>query len=363
MRNAILFVFRKNRLINRIHRFLPFKIKYYFDSNFHKTKLYDSIFTNSKIETIKNQKIDFEEYSYEIKSQNVYNLKDIIIFRENGALMDRNKDIYINTFKGKEITNYNLYYNLDFFKLSRKIKVKATFIFAPKNYWHFHVEFLAKVILVNQQFNEITIFSNELIYQWQKDALSFYNIPANKIIYTKTTDRYIRFYDFLYLDFFGTDYLGFNCKSSSILLQHEIAIRIESIINKQKRIYITRKKAQTRKILNEDKLIELLNHFKFEIVTLEDLTIDKQYALFANSEIIMAQHGASLTNMLATSNSTIIEIFNPNWPMNMYSLMANATQNNFYRINISEFEGNDPQSANYIVNITDVNFILNKLCN
>jgi hypothetical protein len=67
--------------------------------------------------------------------------------------------------------------------------------------------------------------------------------------------------------------------------------------------------------------------------------------------------------MLATSNSTIIEIFNPNWPMNMYSLMANATQNNFYRINISEFEGNDPQSANYIVNITDVNFILNKLCN
>lgn len=80
---------------------------------------------------------------------------------------------------------------------------------------------------------------------------------------------------------------------------------------KKKRIFISREFASTRRILNEKALFDALLPFGFEKVYLENLSIADQAALFASAELIVAPHGAGLTNLIFCDPGTkVIEIFN-----------------------------------------------------
>lgn len=65
--------------------------------------------------------------------------------------------------------------------------------------------------------------------------------------------------------------------------------------------------------------------------------------------------------MLAVSGATVIELFNSDWPMNMYALMALETNNFYYRIYNEEFNGNNPQSADYIVDIHQIESLFEQI--
>lgn len=65
-----------------------------------------------------------------------------------------------------------------------------------------------------------------------------------------------------------------------------------------RRIYISREKAEYRKVLNEEAIIETLKLHNFEVVNFETLTIEQQIKLAAETEILVSIHGAGLTNMM-----------------------------------------------------------------
>lgn len=76
------------------------------------------------------------------------------------------------------------------------------------------------------------------------------------------------------------------------------------------RIYVSRRDASKRKIMNEDELVQLLKRYDFEVVTLGDKSLAYQAGLFNNAEVILAQHGAALTNLLyVSSGSTVVEVY------------------------------------------------------
>jgi capsular polysaccharide biosynthesis protein len=77
------------------------------------------------------------------------------------------------------------------------------------------------------------------------------------------------------------------------------------------RLYISRKKANVRRIVNEDEIIQALLPYGFQPVCLEDLSVQAQAELFHRAEIIIGPHGAGLTNLIFCSpQAHIIEIFN-----------------------------------------------------
>ncbi len=95
--------------------------------------------------------------------------------------------------------------------------------------------------------------------------------------------------------------------TSQFYLEHIAEIRdlfisnneqIKSDISPIKRIYVSRKKANRRKITNEKEIEIFLKQHGFQSICFEDYTITEQVALMQNAEILISMHGAGLTNAL-----------------------------------------------------------------
>lgn len=77
-----------------------------------------------------------------------------------------------------------------------------------------------------------------------------------------------------------------------------------------KKFFISRSKAEHRRITNEADICTELGKRGFQTVYLEELAVLEQIALFNNAEFIVAAHGAGLTNLLfAKPGTKVIEIF------------------------------------------------------
>ncbi len=74
----------------------------------------------------------------------------------------------------------------------------------------------------------------------------------------------------------------------------------------EKCIFISRRKANYRKINNEQALYALLVELKFEIVYCEDLSLQDQILLFSRTKVLVSNHGAGLTNMLFMQKGTSV---------------------------------------------------------
>ncbi len=77
-----------------------------------------------------------------------------------------------------------------------------------------------------------------------------------------------------------------------------------------RRIYISRRKAGTRRLDNERELITLLSQHGFETHCLEDYDLQGQCQLMRDAEAVVATHGAGLANLVfARPGTQVIEIF------------------------------------------------------
>lgn len=65
----------------------------------------------------------------------------------------------------------------------------------------------------------------------------------------------------------------------------------------ESRLYISRKYAQSRRIVNEDDVIALLERYGFQTHYPEHMGYEDQIRLFAGAEWLVSIHGAGLTNM------------------------------------------------------------------
>lgn len=97
-----------------------------------------------------------------------------------------------------------------------------------------------------------------------------------------------------------------------------------------RRLYISRRDAQTRRLWNEEALWPILGRHGFEVLTLTGRTVAEQLELFATASHIMGPHGAGLTNLLfAPAGATLIEL-TPNDQINhCFWLLANSNQHRY----------------------------------
>ncbi len=94
-----------------------------------------------------------------------------------------------------------------------------------------------------------------------------------------------------------------------------------------KRIYVSRRQAIGRRIVNEQELLKILKAHNFEIIEAENLTFSDQMKKFSEATLILAPHGAGLTNMIAArQNCKVIEIFEPSIIRRCYFQMARSLQ-------------------------------------
>lgn len=91
------------------------------------------------------------------------------------------------------------------------------------------------------------------------------------------------------------------------------------------RIYISRHRARKgRRIHNEDALMDRLRLLGFQRYVLEDLPIPEQVALFQRADMIVAPHGAGLSNLLFSRQATVLELFASGYVVPHYYLLAKS---------------------------------------
>jgi capsular polysaccharide biosynthesis protein len=77
-----------------------------------------------------------------------------------------------------------------------------------------------------------------------------------------------------------------------------------------RKLFISRRKAKIRRIVDEEALAAALAAEGFVTIQLEKLSLAQQMAYFAQAEVIVAPHGAGLTNLLwSRPELTLVEIF------------------------------------------------------
>lgn len=111
-----------------------------------------------------------------------------------------------------------------------------------------------------------------------------------------------------------------------LLLPHR-----ESTLATPERIYISRNKASTRRLVNEEEVIRCLEEYSIQPIYLEDWTVAQQIQLFASAKVIMGAHGAGLANLaFCQSGTQVIEIVHEQHVVPTYWMISNHNALDYY---------------------------------
>ena len=98
-----------------------------------------------------------------------------------------------------------------------------------------------------------------------------------------------------------------------------------------RRIYAARAAGFPRNLLNEPEVEEWLRQEGFEKVYFEQLSLQEQVRLMRETEVLLAVHGANMTNILfLPSTSKVIEIHNKEYSDPCYLRLASCLRLEFY---------------------------------
>ena len=76
----------------------------------------------------------------------------------------------------------------------------------------------------------------------------------------------------------------------------------------RRRLYIPRRPGGWRSVLNDDEVVARMRAEGFDIVSPEKLSLAEQIRLFSQASLIVAMHGAALTNLLFAPRAAVLEL-------------------------------------------------------
>lgn len=129
-----------------------------------------------------------------------------------------------------------------------------------------------------------------------------------------------------------------------------------------KRVFISRAKASRRKLINEDEVWSLLEPHGFQRVFMEELSFREQVKLMKETSILIAPHGAGMTNMLfCPPGAQIVEIADLNFPNPNFYAVASAMKHQYWIINAQSVGDAHPLEKDMTVNPIELKEILSSL--
>ena len=188
-------------------------------------------------------------------------------------------------------------------------------------YYHWIIEALPKLSLIQEfsQLASVPLIVPKTLNAFQRDSLKMLGVPSERLLGLDDGQ-------------WQTDQLFFpeSIGRSGNPSRHAVRwLRKAFLTNDYRpdsafaRIYITRRDAPRRRLANEAEIVSYLQGIGFTVVCLGDLAFAEQIELFRNVRVVIAPHGAGLTNMVfASPGATIIEIFGDNYINGCYWALA-----------------------------------------
>jgi capsular polysaccharide biosynthesis protein len=192
------------------------------------------------------------------------------------------------------------------------------------NYCHFLFEGLPRLRILEQcgVSHDVPVYANAK-QVFQRELLPLFGVPKERLI--DASEYPLLQAKRLWVPTYSGRQGKFSGEAIAYLravilkkLEADAPLRIGS-----RRLYISRRDATSRRILNEAEIEERLRALGFECLCLSDLPVLDQLRAFAEARVVVAAHGAALTNIVFSSAETaMVEIFSEDFYFECYQELA-----------------------------------------
>lgn len=186
-------------------------------------------------------------------------------------------------------------------------------------YYHWMLEILGRLALLEMQGIEYDFLYVPITAPFMRESLDLWGIDPNIIIdasndFRITADELIvpslvsdvTIDGISRLAHYIPSYIVHYIKAKLLHAAEQKKLKFQH----DKKIFISRKDASSRKIINEDELFALLKTKGFKRYYLTQMSLLEQISLFHNAEIIISSVGSGLTNILfCNPNVQLIELY------------------------------------------------------
>ncbi len=283
--------------------------------------LYQSQLIKRKFpENYKEGELDF------CKSEFSYTTRDVELLTFKGCYVNYSGNLYNSAYKlvEKSLVAPAVYQNRGWFRHLKKVILKPKrklgndekYLLAfdewSDNHYHWINDFLPRLMLLAAELHHYTLLLPDAPYIRNAGIklLDHLNLKPRRIEWIGS-GKFVKVPDLTFI--------------TSVVLTgrvHDVLIkqmrnRLSKILapdnlQANRRIYISRRKAANRRVLNEDQVIGLLKAYDFEVVNFEDLDIEQQIQLANSASIMISIHGAGLTNAFFMNSETAVLEFRRN---------------------------------------------------
>ncbi|MEK0193585.1 tetratricopeptide repeat protein, partial [Microcoleus anatoxicus] len=199
-------------------------------------------------------------------------------------------------------------------------------------YYHWIIDALPKFGLMELSGIDLDSVDKFLVSSYSgfhKETLDILGIPENKIIESSK-------YPHVQADkMIVSSYPGIVCCptkwATDFLRSKFLPVAAKSKSEQPERVYITRRMAGYRKIINEDEVVEVLKALGFVTITAESMSIAEKISLLSSAKVVLGLSGGGMTNLLFCSPGTkVIEIFPPHLVGMYYYLLSHHLELEYY---------------------------------
>lgn len=225
------------------------------------------------------------------------------------------------------------------------------------NYCHFVVDVLPRIHLLEQAGVEVDSYIVNRSLPFQQQLLDRFGIPAERVIESRA-QRHVRA-DRLVVPTLPDPELRMPRWVIALLRDRLLPTGLAA---PHRRIYVGRgPQRYNRKVENEPEVIAALAQWGVTAVDPGALTVDEQIRTFAEAQLIVAAHGAALTNLAFCSpGATVIELFAPDYVNVCYWGLACQVDGLSYRYVVGEGRAPRPGTTMFGVS-SDIEVDIGKL--
>lgn len=255
---------------------------------------------------------------------------------------------------------YDLYKKRFFLKLIVRsiLKLDIAFMIRPyiictneysSNFFHWHTEVLPKIC------SALSILGKEpTVLIPTKKLMGYQQLTLEMLgVNYRLVDNSLIFCRRVYCIENVSEYPGYYNPSLLKSIKERIIVGFEKgSSDRVKSVYITRQNAQRRKIINENKIIEIANSYGFDIYDFDIMSYKEQVELISQTKILISLHGAALTHiMFLDKGCVVLELLPKNKLIDKCYFTLASTMGVDYNYLMCDIDQDSHIVANYNVDV------------
>lgn len=276
-----------------------------------------------------NYAIDYS-LGYRQKEQYVVRLKEVQVLGNSGAVVLDGKVVVESVGEVSRLAKSEAFKEVSFLLPKRKSGRYTSVLHLPwanQNNYHWFFDCLPRLYLVLETAHEpIRIIMRQDMAPYQLETLHFVvkDYPQAEVVYIGKHEKW-QVEEYVLPSFMANAQSGYLPRELADWLRQKVwrGYGVQQS-NRKKRLYISRANAKTRRVLNEQELLPVLERYGVEVVRAEELNYRQQVQLFYEAEVVIAPHGAGLTNLLFSEQCQVLEFHPANLIKTHYFLLCKA---------------------------------------